>query len=110
MKDYLYYHILASNDDKSYKLDYSSDYDFPTVSLNIDNRLGKEYFDNPNYIYGDEFYDIIKLWVEESKVNNGEAFTDIVKDIPLEDFETILEILEKGIELGFNLDKINEEI
>lgn len=101
MKEYLEYYTLASFDDKSYKFSMMPCKEYNDISLEIDNRLGKEYYDNSVYIYGEEFYDVIKTWIIEKEVKDGESFTTILKDIPLEDFNVILQLLERSLELGW---------
>jgi hypothetical protein len=103
------YTTIASYDTENYKLSalLNEDGSYSMCSFEFTDKDGKEAFwDNPSWIYGDKFYKVIKLWIEENKVLNGEAFSEILEYIPLKDFEIIYEMLEYGKKLKFDLDKI----
>jgi folate-binding Fe-S cluster repair protein YgfZ len=59
----------------------------------------KEVWDNPDFLW-DQLYNTLKSYVVDKKVTID--FEDIIQDIPVEDFELILNMLDFGIKLGFN--------
>jgi predicted ribosome-associated RNA-binding protein Tma20 len=99
------YTTIASMDGyEKYKLtallNYSDNiYEMP--SLEIISSNGQEVFWDSNTYLFVTLYGLIKLWVTEKKVEDGEEFSEVVKIIPLDDWPVIYELLEQGLKLGF---------
>jgi len=73
-------------------------YDFCWITLN--RTENKDSWDNPFYIWND-LYDTLYHWLKDKEIIDKELFSDIVRDIPIQDFEEVFDLLEFGIKLGF---------
>lgn len=87
------YTIIATDDDEHYKLSALLDKDkyvMPKLECNIDGKFAW-CLDNDKYLIG-TLLPALKLKTLPREIK---------KDIPKEDFEEVLEILEEGIKIGF---------
>lgn len=88
----MYVITKISSDDEKYELfAFLEDGKYSSPALQCVNGKNSWIWDNPIYLYTTLF----SILTTKKKINT------IKKNIPLEDFEVVLELLNKGEELGF---------
>lgn len=104
MEELLVYTTIASYEgEEKYKLTVGIEEDgtYYMPSLTFISKSGLEvYYDNEEYIFN-ELYNVLDTWFTEKKVTDLDTLVETLKSIPVEDFQVVLDILNKGLQLGF---------